>query len=84
MRGPYSLAELRSLLDSGALGAGDLIGVETWLPVATLAGLLAAAPSTAAAAAAVAAPTPASPGSASISLSGDGTGVIQVDKEFQL
>jgi hypothetical protein len=38
--GPYSLEDIRSFLDSGQLEAGDLIGVETWLPVATLSGLL--------------------------------------------
>jgi uncharacterized protein DUF4339 len=40
-RGPFSLAELRSMISSGQVGDADLIGVETWLPVATLGGLLA-------------------------------------------
>ncbi len=39
VRGPYSLEELRGLLRAGKLGEDDLIGVETWLPVATLSGL---------------------------------------------
>jgi len=38
--GPYSLQEIRQLLGSGKLEAGDMIGVETWMPVATLSGLL--------------------------------------------
>ena len=41
IRGPYSLEELRGLLKAGKLG-GALIGVETWLPVATLGSLLSA------------------------------------------
>jgi hypothetical protein len=38
--GPLTLDELRGLMAAGKLGAGDMIGVETWLPVATLSGLL--------------------------------------------
>ena len=41
VRGPFSLAELRGLIGSGEVGDADLIGVETWLPVGTLGGLLA-------------------------------------------
>jgi hypothetical protein len=41
VRGPFSLAELRSMIGSGQVGDADLIGVETWLPVGTLGGLLA-------------------------------------------
>jgi hypothetical protein len=41
VRGPFSLAELRSMIGSGQVGDADLIGVETWLPVGTLSGLLA-------------------------------------------
>src|SRR5262249_44974253 len=42
VRGPYSLEEIRRLLGSGKIGGGDLIGVETWLPAATLGGLVGA------------------------------------------
>lgn len=42
IRGPFSLEELRTLVGSGKLGDADLIGVETWLPLATLGGLVAA------------------------------------------
>jgi len=38
--GPYALDELKRLLAAGKFAAGDLIGVETWLPVATLSGML--------------------------------------------
>lgn len=41
IRGPFSLGELRGLIGSGEVGNADLIGVETWLPAATLGGLLA-------------------------------------------
>jgi hypothetical protein len=40
---PCSLEELRAMFDSGKIKADDLIGVETWLPVSTLAGLLGSA-----------------------------------------
>ena len=40
VRGPYSLAELRGLLSSGKIGGDALIGVESWLPAATLGGML--------------------------------------------
>src|SRR5262249_53871426 len=40
VRGPFSLQEIRNLLAAGKIGDGDLIGVETWLPVATLGGLV--------------------------------------------
>ena len=39
IRGPYSLAEIRSMMSAGKL-SGALIGVETWLPAATLGGML--------------------------------------------
>jgi hypothetical protein len=42
IQGPFSLGELRQLLGSGKLGGNDLIGVETWLPLSTLGGLLGA------------------------------------------
>jgi hypothetical protein len=44
VRGPYSLEELQGLLKEGKLGGNALIGVETWLPVATLSGMLTTAP----------------------------------------
>src|SRR5262249_2728196 len=44
VRGPYSLQEVRNLLAAGKIGDGDLIGVETWLPVATLGGLVEGGP----------------------------------------
>jgi hypothetical protein len=47
MSGPYSLEELRGLLGAGKLGSDVLIGVETWLPISTLGGLLGGAPSAA-------------------------------------
>src|SRR5262249_14642083 len=40
VRGPYSLQEIRDLLIAGKIGDADLISVETWLPAATLAGLI--------------------------------------------
>ncbi len=47
VRGPFSLQEIRNLLAAGKIGDGDLIGVETWLPVATLGGLVEAGAGTA-------------------------------------
>lgn len=44
VRGPYSLEELQGLLSAGKLGGDALIGVETWLPAATLGALLGSAP----------------------------------------
>jgi hypothetical protein len=38
--GPYALDELKRLLAAGKFAAGDMVGVETWLPVATLSGML--------------------------------------------
>ncbi len=43
VRGPYSLEEIRGMLRAGKLGDDTLIGVETWLPVATLGSMLGAA-----------------------------------------
>jgi hypothetical protein len=40
VKGPYSLQELQGILRSGKLRADDLIGVETWLPLSSLSGLL--------------------------------------------
>ena len=40
IRGPYSLDEIRYLAKSGQLREDDLLGVETWVPLATLGGLL--------------------------------------------
>ena len=40
LAGPFSLAEIRNLLAAGKVGGADMIGVETWLPVSTLSGLL--------------------------------------------
>lgn len=40
VRGPLSLAELRGLLEAGKIPAESLIGVETWVPLATLGELL--------------------------------------------
>jgi hypothetical protein len=40
IRGPFSLEELRGLVNSGNLGHDDLIGVETWLPLSTIGGLV--------------------------------------------
>jgi hypothetical protein len=42
--GPYSLDEIRNLLAGGMLDASEMIGVETWLPVATLSGMLLSGP----------------------------------------
>ena len=55
LAGPFSLDEIRNLLAAGKVGGADMIGVETWLPVSTLSGLLrggAGGPGAAAAAAA--------------------------------
>ena len=40
LAGPFSLTEIRNLLAAGKVGGADMIGVETWLPVSTLSGLL--------------------------------------------
>jgi hypothetical protein len=40
IKGPFSLEELRALFASGKLRDDDMIGVETWLPFATLGGLV--------------------------------------------
>jgi hypothetical protein len=42
LSGPFSVAEIRKLVNEGQLGADALIGVETWVPIATLSGLLTA------------------------------------------
>lgn len=38
-KGPYSLQEVRAMLGEGKIGGGDMIGFETWVPIATLSGL---------------------------------------------
>jgi hypothetical protein len=40
LSGPFSLVEIRNLLAAGKVGGADMIGVESWLPVSTLSGLL--------------------------------------------
>jgi len=42
VEGPYSFEELSGMITSGKVTAGDLIGVETWMSVVTLSGLVAA------------------------------------------
>ncbi len=39
MQGPFTLGEIRRLLDSNKLNEDDLIGLEIWVPVASLGGL---------------------------------------------
>jgi hypothetical protein len=56
-QGPYPLEEIRRMLAGGELQALDMVGVEIWVPIATLGGLLLAGGGTAATGAS-AAPAP--------------------------
>jgi hypothetical protein len=83
VRGPYSLEEVRGLMSSGGLREGDLIGVETWLPLATIGGLLAAGAGPAPSAPTqVQTPTQAKPAATAPMKSDDG--LIPADDEFRL
>lgn len=91
VKGPYSLKELRGLVTSGVIGPNDLIGVEAWLPLATLAGMLggSAGPKPAAvepkAADDKAAKKPgAAPAPAAPPKPGSEEGTLAVDDEFKL
>jgi hypothetical protein len=57
-QGPYPLEEIRRMLAGGELQPLDMVGVEVWIPIATLGGLLLAGGGTAATGAS-AAPAPA-------------------------
>ena len=88
MSGPFSLDELRARVSSGEVRQGDLIGVETWLPLATLGGLLMAGtgPAPAAATAPTQAPAPAAPQpkpAAAAPMKSDDE-LIPADDEFRL
>jgi hypothetical protein len=84
--GNYSLEELRRQIKSNQLKATDLIGIEAWVPVASLGGLLLAGP-------AQSSPSPPARGSAgeerheeekAKKAKVDDDGAIPVDEEFKL
>jgi hypothetical protein len=84
LKGPFPLADLPELLASGEVGEQDLIGLETWLPAATVRLLgVGVAPARGAARAGAGTGKGAGAAPAPVSPAGD-EDAIPVDKEFHL